>query len=182
MVDEKQLVAQAQQGHREAIAALYGAHQARIYRYIAYRAGRAAADDLTAEVFVAMVRHIGRYEERGRPFLAWLYAIAGNVVKMHFRNQNQTEYSPLEDELVDQGPAPADVADRRLTQGRLLAAMPALTPDQREVILLKFMEGFSNAEAAAVMGKTEGAIRVLQHRALSALRRALVEEVQHGAA
>ena len=177
MVDDRQLVKLAKEGDRGALAALYKEYQPRIYRYIAYRVGDAAvADDLTAEVFVSMVKNIRQYEDRGRPFLAWLYAVAGNVVKMHYRSQGKVEFEPLPDEMIDQEPTPAEIAQSRLTQERLVAAMPRLTEEQRQVILLKFIEGFDNNEIAAVMVKSEGAIRIMQHRALLALRRVLAEE------
>jgi RNA polymerase sigma-70 factor (ECF subfamily) len=177
MVEDRQLVRLAKKGDRGALAALYTEYQPRIFRYIAYRVGdTAVADDLTAEVFVSMVKNIGRYEYRGRPFLAWLYTIAGNIVKMHYRRQQKAEFEPLPDEMIDHKPNPADITESRLTHERLMAAMPHLTEGQRQVILLKFIEGFDNSEIAAVMVKSEGAIRVLQHRALLALRRVLAEE------
>jgi RNA polymerase sigma-70 factor (ECF subfamily) len=125
------------------------------------------------------VKNMKQYEVRGRPFLAWLYTIAGNIVKMHYRRQKQAEFKPLPDEMIDHQANPADVTQSRLTHDHLLAAMSHLTDGQRQVILLKFIEGFSNAEIAAVMDKTEGAIRILQHRALLALRQNLAEKVQH---
>jgi RNA polymerase sigma-70 factor (ECF subfamily) len=180
MVDDNRLVKQAQKGDRQAVAALYAAYRAHVYRYIAYRVGDPAlAEDLTADVFVSMVRYIGKYESRGRPFLAWLYTIAGNTCKMYYRRQRLVEFEPLPDELIDGQTSPEKMAQLRLNQARLLTAMPRLTESQRQVILLKFIEGFSNAEVAAILEKSEGAIRVLQHRALAALRLALVEEDQH---
>lgn len=180
MVDDRRLVKQAQQGDRTAVAALYAEYQARVYRYIAYRVGDPAlADDLTADVFVSMVRNIGQYEFRGRPFLAWLYAIAGNTCKMYYRRQNRTEFEPLPEEMIDSETGPEDVTQLQLTHERLLAAMPRLTESQRQVILLKFIEGLNNAEVAAILEKSEGAVRVLQHRALAALRQALVEGRHH---
>lgn len=180
MADDKRLVKQSKRGNQRAIAALYDAYQPRIYRYIAYRVGdTSVADDLTADVFVAMVKNIGNYEDQGRPFLAWLYTIAGNVVKMHYRRQNQTEFEPFSDELLAEGADPVEITHIRLTHERLLAAMPRLSEGQRQVILLKFIEGFSNVEVASLLDKSEGAIRIMQHRALTALRQALVEEVQH---
>ncbi|MDJ0757015.1 MAG: RNA polymerase sigma factor [Ardenticatenaceae bacterium] len=185
MIDDKQLIQAAQQGNREAIGALYAAYHARVYRYVAFRVGDpAAADDLTAEVFVTMVKRIQTYEYRGRPFLAWLYIVAGNIVKMHYRQEKKRQLETLPEELVDQASSPAEIAETRLSQRRLLAAMPFLSDPQREVILLKFIEGLSNSEVAEIMGKTEGAIRILQHRALTALRQTLREsgEVLHGSA
>ena len=180
MENDRQLVEQAQKGDRSAIAELYREHQPRIYRYIAYRVGdTAAADDLTAEVFVSMVKNINQFEYRGRPFLAWLYTVAGNVVKMHYRRQGRVEFEPLPSEMIDHKTNPAYITQSRLNQEKLMAAMPRLSDGQRQVILLKFIEGFDNAEIAAMMDKTEGAIRVLQHRALLALRQALAEEMAH---
>ena len=171
MVDDKRLVKRAQKGDRRAVAALYANYQARVHRYIAYRVGDPAlAEDLTADVFVSMVRNIGKYESRDRPFLAWLYVIAGNTCKMYYRRQNRAEQEILPEEMIDGQSSPEEVAHLSLTQERLMAAMPRLTENQRQVILLKFIEGFDNAEVAALLEKTEGAIRVLQHRALAALR------------
>jgi RNA polymerase sigma-70 factor (ECF subfamily) len=179
MVDDKRLVSEAQQGDRRAIAMLYSAYRARVYRYITYRVGDPTlAEDLTADVFVSMVRHIGNYDSRGRPFLAWLYTIAGNACKMFYRRDKMAKTASLPEGLASKNSDPENIAQLRLTQERLLTAMPRLTEGQRQVILLKFIEGFSNAEAAAILEKSEGAIRVLQHRALAALRQALVDEGQ----
>jgi RNA polymerase sigma-70 factor (ECF subfamily) len=180
MVDDGQLVREAQHGDRRALAALYSAYRAPVYRYITYRVGDPAlAEDLTADVFVSMVRHIGSYDSRGRPFLAWLYVVAGNTCKMHYRRQQLANFEPLPETMTADMSGPEEIAQLRLTQARLLNAMPRLTEDQRQVILLKFIEGFSNAEVAAILDKSEGAIRVLQHRALAALRQALAEEERH---
>jgi len=180
MVDGNRLIEQAQKGDRRAVAALYDEYQALVYRYIAYRIGDPSlAEDLTADVFVSMVRNLGQYEHRGRPFLAWLYVIAGNSCKMYYRRQKLAEFEPLPEEMIDHEPNPEDVTHLRLTHERLMAAMPRLTDNQRQVILLKFIEGLNNSEVAAILERTEGAVRVLQHRALAALRQALVEEEQH---
>lgn len=179
MCDEKQLVKRAQQGDQLALAALYDEYQPRIYRYVLYRiADVALAEDLTAEVFVSMVKSIRHYEERGRPFLAWLYTIAGNTIKMHHRRPHH-EWLPLPETLVDDTADPVEVAHTRLTHDHLIAAMPHLTEGQQQVILLKFVEGFSNAEVGLFLGMTEGAVKSLQHRALAALHRVLVREMHY---
>jgi len=179
MFNDKQLVKRAQQGDKQALAALYDAYQPRIYRYVLYRVGDVAlAEDLAAEVFVSMVKSIRTYQERGRPFLAWLYAIAGNTVKMHHRRP-QTEWLPLPETLIDDAVDPVEMMQTRLTHERLIGAMPYLTEAQQQVILLKFVEGFSNAEVSAYLGLTEGAVKSLQHRALAALQRVLVKEMHY---
>ena len=96
---------------------------------------------------------------------------------LDYRGQQKFEFEPLPDEMIDQNTNPAHITQSRLTHDELMAAMPQLTEGQRQVILLKFIEGFDNAEIASLMDKSEGAIRILQHRALLALRQLLVEEV-----
>ena len=173
---DHQIIKQAKQGDKEAIASLYRQYQGQIYRYIAYRVGdTSVADDLTADVFVSMVKAIGSYQQRGKPFLAWLYTIAGNVVKMHYRARSKQPVEPISEQIIDERASPADLAHNQLTQAKLLAVLPRLSEAQRQVILLKFIEGFSNREIAQLLGKNEGAIRILQHRAIQALRTLLAE-------
>ncbi|MEM8859629.1 MAG: sigma-70 family RNA polymerase sigma factor, partial [Chloroflexota bacterium] len=177
MVDDKRLIKQAKAGDRKALGDLSDLHQPAIYRYLVYRVRDAAlAEDITAEVFVTMVRKLHTFEDRGRPFLAWLYTIAGNAIRMHFRKQ-KVEFSPFSEEMIDQNAAPDQIADKRLTHERLLAFIPHLTEEQSQVIFMKFMDGFSNREIAKVLGKTEGSIKALQHRALATLRNLLTQEV-----
>ncbi|MFK7804010.1 MAG: RNA polymerase sigma factor [Anaerolineae bacterium] len=177
MVDETQLIQKAKNGDRDALGQLYDTHQPSIFRYIAYRIGdRALAEDLTAEVFVTMVKKLPSYQDRGKPLLAWLYTIAGNIIKMHYRKHKHVEFNPFSDEMIDQQATPDQVTDKRLAQAKLLAQLPRLTAEQSEVITLKFLEGFSNGEIAKLLGKTEGSIKALQHRALQTLKGFLVEE------
>jgi RNA polymerase sigma-70 factor (ECF subfamily) len=179
MFNDKQLVKRAQQGDKQALAALYDEYQPRIYRYVFYRVGDVAlAEDLTAEVFVSMVKSIRTYQEQGRPFLAWLYTIAGNTVRMYHRRP-QTEWLPLPETLTDDAADPVAMLQTRLTHAQLMAAMPHLTEAQQQVILLKFVEGFSNAEVSVYCGLSEGAVKSLQVRALAALKRVLVKEMHY---
>ena len=121
-----------------------------------------------------MVDRIDTFKDRGRPVLAWLYAIARNLVIDHQRRAGRLICSPLFDDLQAGVEAhPALIADSRLTIAELSAALDQLTEIQRQVILLKFIEGLSNTEVAAIVGKDEGAVKSLQHRALGALRRTL---------
>lgn len=180
MVDETQLIQKAKNGDRNALGQLYDTHQPKIYRYIAYRVGdRALAEDLTAEVFVTLVKKLHSYQDRGRPLIAWLYTIAGNIIKMHFRKHKHVELNPFSEEMIDQQATPDQVTDKRLTHAKLLAQLPRLTDEQGQVITMKFMEGFSNREIAKLMGKTEGSIKALQHRALQTLKSFLVEEASY---
>jgi len=176
---EARLVRRAQQGDPEAFAELYERYQPTIYTYIFYRVGDAeVAEDLTADVFVRLVEKIHTFQVQDRPLLSWLYAIARNLIIDRHRRLERAPSLPLEERLIaeDAESQPAQVAERTLTRECLAKAMRHLTEDQRQVILLKFVEDRSNAEVAAILAKTEGAVKALQHRALAALRRALNKE------
>lgn len=182
MPDEARLIRQAQRGDAQACAVLYDRHYDAVYRYCYYRLGDGhAAQDVAGEVFVRMVEKLDTFRPRGRPLLAWLYTIARNLVTDRYRQQGQANEVALEAAvpLADDGDGPDRLADRRLEAECLSLALAHLTEDQRQVILLKFMENLSNAQVACVLDKSEGAIKSLQHRALAALRRAIEKEGCH---
>jgi RNA polymerase sigma factor (sigma-70 family) len=172
---EARLVHQARQGSREAFSALYRSSVASVYRYCWMRVDghQADAEDLTSKVFLRAWQSIGQYDERGRPFLAWLNTIARNTVIDHLRRSNRTD-------LLDESlPASDDIADdvaRRIEHERLRGALGRLTPEQRQVLIYQFVLGYRSDETAAIMGKRAGAIRALQMRALQALRVILAED------
>jgi len=175
--DERRLIERARVGERSALGALYRQHQPAIFTYLYYRLGdQAAAEDLAAEVFVRMVEQIDRYRDQGRPILAWLYTIARNLLTDHYRRNGRTQVMPLDEQLVAGLGNPVAAIDRRLDEAMLLRALRRLTETQKQVIVGRFVEERPNAEMATILGKTEGAIKSLQHRALAALRRAIEEE------
>ncbi len=174
------LIPACQRGDARAIEALYDLYADRIYRYILARIGDAsAAEDLTAEVFLRVIQHIRKFKlDTARPAAsvsAWLYRIAANLVADHHRAWGRRRTVNIEEDatLVSKALGPAQLAERRDTLAQLSAALEKLTEDQRLVVLCKFGEGMSNAEAAAWLGKTEGAVEALQHRALRTLSRLL---------
>ncbi|GAB4577296.1 MAG: hypothetical protein Fur0022_00270 [Anaerolineales bacterium] len=175
---DPRLIQRAQQGNQEALATIYDTYYPVIFRYIYYRVSdQECAEDLAAEVFVRMLERIDHYEVRGRPFLAWLYTIAHHLVVDHYRQQSEVNLMPLEEALVaGDGFQPVQVAERLLNQECLSKMLTHLTEEQRQVILLKFIEEYEVAEIAEIMGKQERSIRSLQHRALAALHRALEKE------
>jgi RNA polymerase sigma-70 factor (ECF subfamily) len=178
--DEAKLIQRAKEGDPAAFAALYDQYQPAIFRYIAYRVDNvAAAEDLTSEVFVRLVQRIDRFTYRGRPLLAWLYTIARNLVTDYHRTAGQTVSLSLEERPATGVVDPEDIVEHKLTQRRLVAAIARLTEDQRQVILLKFSEGMDNETVAHTLGKSVGAVKALQHRALGALRR-ILEEKENG--
>ena len=175
---DSRLIQRARQGDQEALGVIYDCLYPSVFRYVYYRVlDQETAEDLAAEVFVRMVERIGAYEQHERPILAWLYTIARNLVTDHYRLQGQADHLPLEESLVaGETHLPSQAAERRQDQDCLTRALEYLTEEQRQVILLKFVEDREIAEVAAVLGKNERAIRSLQHRALAALSRVIEKE------
>jgi len=179
--DESSLIQRAKAGDPTAFAEIYDRHQPAIYRYIFYRVGSVTtAEDLTSEVFVRLLERIDTFTCRGRPLLAWLYTIARNLLTDHLRQAGSTTPLPPHEQLEAEGDDPTHIVEQGLAQRRLAAALAHLTEDQRQVIILKFVEEFSNAEAAQILDKSVGAVKSLQHRALIALRRILEGEGDEG--
>jgi RNA polymerase sigma-70 factor (ECF subfamily) len=180
MSDDERLLVQRAIGYdSRAFTLLYDRYVDKIYRYIHYKVGTSAqAEDLTAQVFLKAWENIGKYRWTERPFSAWLYRIAHNAVVDHFRTHRATELLedvPLEDERAA---SLDDLAEQRLTRERVKQAIAQLTDEQQEVIILKFLEGYSTAEVARLIGKEQGAVRALQHRALDTLQRIFRQEAQ----
>src|SRR5919198_5507311 len=179
-VHVRRLVERAQRGEREALEELYLLHFDRIFSYLQLSVGnRHDAEDLTTQTFVKMIEAIGRFRWRSVPFSAWLFRIAHNVAMDHFRAARRVQ---LEEEV----PEPEDAAEssaeeeamQSIGEASMFELIETLSPDQRQVLTLKFVFNFSNAEVGAILGKTEGAIKSLQHRALASLHRQLGEDVQ----
>jgi RNA polymerase sigma-70 factor (ECF subfamily) len=156
-----------------AFALLYERYVDKIYQYIYYRTGnRQEAEDLTARTFFRALDRLDSYTYRGLPFSAWLYRIAHNLVANWHRDQKHREMIPL-DELVVKSKgqrAPERWVERREGEEALRQAINRLNPDRQQLLILKFVEGVSNAEVGKVMGRSEGAIKSLYHRTLVALR------------
>jgi RNA polymerase sigma-70 factor (ECF subfamily) len=160
----------------DAFGALYDRHVRRIYSYIYYRIGqRAEAEDLTERVFVQALENLPRYEYRGAPFSAWLFRIAHNMVANWHRDTGRHPQGPLE-AAGDRQVAGADPSFGALDaeERRELRSAIARLPAERQLLLqMKFVEERSNADIAAQMGRTEGAVKALLHRTLVALRQEL---------
>jgi RNA polymerase sigma-70 factor (ECF subfamily) len=171
--DLRRIVTLAQKGDREALEALYLIHFDRIYSYLHMSVGnRHDAEDLTTQTFVKMLESIDRFKWRSAPFSAWLFRIAHNLAMDHFRASRrwQPEEEVPEPE-VPEGSAAEDEALDSIGRKSMLELIESLSPDQQQVLTLKFVFNFSNAEAATILGKTEGAVKSLQHRALVSLQK-----------
>ena len=175
--NEELLIQRAQSGDRAAFAALYNQHYQSIYTYIYYRVSdTSTAEEVTSQVFVRMVEKIQTFKSRGRPFLAWLYTIARNLITDHHRKNKQAVLLPMDIHLPASRPQPEAEIESRLREDCLRLALTSLTEIQRQVIVGKFIEERSNRDMGTLLKKTEGAVKSLQHRALAALRRAIEKE------
>jgi RNA polymerase sigma-70 factor (ECF subfamily) len=171
--EDEATLTSAAQSDIEAFGVLYERYVGRIYNYIYYRTGNTAdAEDLTARVFYRAMRHIGNYHDRGLPLSAWLYRIAHNVLANWHRDNSRCKEIPL-DETVG-GKADALHPEVELVQTeeteQLLGIIRCLPPDRQQLLILKFVEHYSNTEIGQIMGRTEGAIKSLYHRTLLSLR------------
>jgi RNA polymerase sigma-70 factor (ECF subfamily) len=172
---ESLLIERAKDYDERALTELYQRHADAIFRYIYHRVGvRDLAEDLVADVFVRAMEGLPAYQDTGSPFKAWLYRIAHARVVDYYRRQEVRRTMPLDEQIAVSGKADPDelVADRDEAR-RIWAVLPELTDEQQQVVSLRFIAGFSTAEVAEVLEKTEGAIRAMQHRALASLRRLL---------
>jgi RNA polymerase sigma-70 factor (ECF subfamily) len=168
------LVERAQGGERDALEELYLLHFDRIYSYLHVTVGnRHDAEDLTTQTFLKMLEAIGRFRFGAAPFSAWLFRIAHNLAMDHFRATRRVQ---LEEEVPEEGDLELSAeaeAFQSIGRASMLDLIEELSPEQKQVLTLKFVFDFSNAEAATVLGKTEGAVKSLQHRALVALQKRL---------
>ncbi len=177
MQNEESLVRRAQQHDQDAFAQLYEEYFDKIYRYIAFKIGnKTEAEDMTQQVFLNAIKSISSFRWRGIPFSAWLFRIAHNQVVDYLRKKAKHATTSLDEVLVSNGNNPQLVAEQNLDIERLLLATKQLTQAQREVISLRFASELSIAQVAKVMGKSQGAIKALQHSAIVALRKTLSVE------
>jgi len=173
--DEESLVRRAQQRDEEAFTQLYEANFDKIYRYVALRIGnKMEAEDMTQQVFLKALQSLPSFKWRGISFSAWLFRIAHNQVVDYLRKKTKQATALLDESLVDTDGNPQLVAERRLDIEQLASATKRLTEAQREVISLRFAGELPVAQVAKIMGKSEGAVKALQHSAIVALRKALL--------
>src|SRR3954451_7845601 len=169
----RRLVERAQGGHRDALEELYLLHFDRIYSYLHMTvANRHDAEDLTTQTFLKMLESIGRFRWQSVPFSAWLFRIAHNLAMDHFRAGRR--WQPEEEVPEPHGSeerSAEEQAMHSIGRASMLEMIEGLSPEQQQVLTLKFVFNFSNGEAATILGKTEGAIKSLQHRALVSLQK-----------
>jgi RNA polymerase sigma-70 factor (ECF subfamily) len=174
----RKLVEQAQAGDRSALEQLYLIHFDRIYGYLHMSVGnRHDAEDLTTQTFLKMLESIGKFRWRSAPFSAWLFRIAHNLAMDHFRARRR--WQPEEEVPEPPGseePSAEMEAMQSIGRQSMMELIERLSPEQRQVLTLKFVFNFPNSEVATILGKTEGAIKSLQHRALASLQKQIAQK------
>lgn len=174
---EAELIAQAQAGDPAAFEQLYELYHEPIFSYIFYRVGHQhLAEDLAGDTFVKMVSKIHLYKPGGKPFLAWLYTVAGNLVRDTIRREKRLSWVPIDERDILSQDSLITMIGKKLKQEQLVSALHKLTEDQRQVIVLRFIEGYTSMEVADRLGKTVTGIKALQRRAIKSLRNQLEKE------
>ena len=179
----RELVARGQRGDRDALEELYLIHFDRIYSYLHVSVGnRHDAEDLTTQTFLKMLEKIGSFKWQSAPFSAWLFRIAHNLAMDHFRARRRWQPEEEVPEPVGDAEPSAELkAMQTIGRESMLKLIDRLSPEQQQVLTLKFVFNLPNAEVAAILDKTEGAIKSLQHRALVSLQKQIArEETQPG--
>ncbi|HEY7593796.1 MAG TPA: sigma-70 family RNA polymerase sigma factor [Actinophytocola sp.] len=175
------LVHAAQAGDRSAFAQLYDRYVDVVFRYVLFRVGdRELAEDVTSETFLRALRRIESVSYQGRDVGAWFVTIARNLVLDHVKS-SRFRLEVATAEVDDSKPAdsgPEQQVLSTLTRTALLECVGQLGDDQRECIVLRFLQGLSVAETAKVMARNEGAVKALQHRAVRRLAQLLPPELR----
>lgn len=176
------VIKQAQSGDTTALTVLYEHYRPDVYQYLYYRMGRPQlAEDLTTEVFIRVIEHLPRYQQRRVAFRAWLLQIARNLAIDHMRKMNVRDHIDLDDEMPADVDGPETAVDLTLTGDHLKNALRRLTADQCDVIVLRFVAEMPINEVARMLNKSESAIKALQARGLEALQKILApQKVYYG--
>lgn len=168
--DDEQVIKQVKNGDAEAFGLLYDQYAEIIFRYVySHLDNRLDAEDLTEEIFLRAWRALPKYDERGLPFSAFLFRIARNSLIDYYRQKKQV--SSIDDmEVQSHEAGPEETVDLLIENHDLRKTIAELREDYRNVLIFRFLSGLSPEETAQVMQRSVGAVRVLQHRALSALK------------
>jgi RNA polymerase sigma-70 factor, ECF subfamily len=175
MTDEelKLTIDACQRGNRAAFSRIYDSFSERLYRFIYMRVGhKEVAEDILADSFVKAWVKISQVNS-SKAFSAWMYQIAKNNIIDYYRVRKSTIAIEEVEHILEDAASPIEETDLRLDQKRILQALSSLPKDQQQVIRYKFFEDLTNPEIALIMNKTEGAIRVIQHRAVVKLQEIL---------
>jgi RNA polymerase sigma-70 factor (ECF subfamily) len=181
MVDgEEKLIYSAVQGDPSAFGSLYDHYHPMIYRFVMLKvSSREEAEDITHHVFLSAWQKIKTYNHRGHPFSSWLYQIARNQVIDHYRaRKNDVSLDKLDPESSIIPAAATFDLSTKLQLERVHGAIKELKPDYQDVIIMRFVEDLPLKETAAALKKSEGAIKLIQHRAVKELKKILGDAIE----
>lgn len=172
------IASRAKQYDPEAFAEIFDLFFEKIRRYMYFHTGDIdMAEDLAAEVFTLALECIKNFDDRGGSIGSWLYGIARNTLAGHYRSIGKSSIVPLDSEFpAPETEKPEETVLSELTYADLYRAMALLPPEQKEVVILRFIEGYRVKTVAKMMNKSPGAVRALQHRALVSLRKTFKPE------
>ena len=178
MNEERSLLQRASQLEEKALVEVFDCYHAGIYRYAMRLTGEAhLAEECTSETFLRFLNALHKGMGPREHLQAYLYRIAHNWITDHYRSNNsRKEVQLAPDWQDDRTEEPAEATDQQNDRKRVRAALALLTPDQRQVVTLKYLEGWDNEQIALTLRKQVGSVKSLQHRGLGALRRALSEK------
>lgn len=172
--EEFSIIERARNGEPEAFGLLYDRYQPQIYRFVYIKVGtREDAEDATHQTFLNAWKHIGNYRSMGFPFSSWLYQIARNEVIDYYRTRKPNISVGDEEEAIPDVHDLAHTTDDRIVWEQVGHAIRTLKPEYQDVVVMRFVEELSVHETAEAMGRSEGAIKLLQHRAIKALKKIL---------
>ncbi len=176
VTDERELLARAQALDKKAIAQIHDAYYTALYRYFSFRVSDPqTAEDLAGELFIRLVQALHRRRGPRANIGGWLYGTAANLLKEHYRQQSRQRLVHLDDTIPGSSPGPEQNVSDSLAAERLREAIDRLSPEQQEVLALRFGYGMAHRQVADTLGKSEGAARMLQVRAIAALSELLSE-------
>ena len=175
MENENLIIDRAKKGDKTASGELYSIYFDQIYRYLFLKLNdRQEAEDLTQNVFISALKNIQSYKERdGASFSSWIYRIAHNKYIDALRKQNKAYHTPIDEayDLSSDEPSAQENMERKEQMAQILKTVKSLTDAQQEVVALRFGRELSIAQTAQIMGKSEGAIKALQHAAVKSLQK-----------
>jgi RNA polymerase sigma-70 factor (ECF subfamily) len=175
MEGEDQIIKKAQKGDTESFSHLYNQYLPKIYRFVLFKVNsRQAAEDLSHDVFLSAWQSLDSYRPQGFPFSSWLYQIARNKVIDHYRTfKGHSSLENIDENLLKIVGVAEHSLDQTLNWERVCQATKQLSEDQQDALIMRFVEDLSYPEIAAALDKSEGAVRLLQHRAVSNLKNIL---------
>lgn len=170
--DEQTLLARARQLDAEALAQIHDQYYVPLFRYIAFRSGdREAAEEMTSEVFVRFLDALRQRHAPQQTLRGWLYGVAAHIVSDYHRKRYRAPQVGLDDSLISRQAGPDELAEDVLDREHLRHALATLTDEQQHVLALRFDREIPIQDVARILGKTEGAVKQLQARAIAALTR-----------